>query len=361
MKFHKNNFNLIRLIAATLVLISHCYALSTGNPLLEPLRVRLGVTWGSIAVDIFFVTSGYLVTASIARSQNAIHFVANRVIRIYPGLLTALFVTVLISGTWFSNLSAVDFWSNTQTWKYLLKNGLLLLPNGLEWLLPETLNGVPWSTGAGGTINGSLWTLPWELKMYILLLFAFVLTKCVAKYWNPCNISNIIFLRALMILVAVSAVGYDLYLSVFTKHDLPRHMFAMFFCGAAIWAMNIDLSKAWRYGVAALLLVLVVSAISPANFFPVYILTIPWIVLAAAYAPTTVLFQYNKMDDYSYGMYIYAFPVQQWCAYLFRGISTWEMAALSLPVVLIFSALSWHLVEKKALKLKFTSPSLNNT
>jgi peptidoglycan/LPS O-acetylase OafA/YrhL len=103
-----NNFNLIRLIAALAVLVTHSFAIATGNPELEPLRGWLGMTIGDFAVDAFFITSGFLVTASLARRQSGLEFVCARVLRIYPALLVMVALTVFVVGPLLSRLSPVS-------------------------------------------------------------------------------------------------------------------------------------------------------------------------------------------------------------------------------------------------------------
>ena len=116
----------------------------------------------------------------------------------------------------------------------------------------------------------------------------------------------------------------------------------------------VNVKRALRTGPAIVLLITIVClALLDRRLFAVaYILGVAYVVLAAAYLPGGFLRRYNRLGDYSYGTYIYAFPVQQAVAYWWRGITPWEMTAVALPVTLLFAVLSWHLVEKKALALK---------
>jgi len=353
---HQNNFNLIRMIAASLVLFSHSYPLCGLD---EPLIATLGVTWGLIAVDIFFVTSGYLVTASIVRGANAKQFVFNRVLRIFPGLIVAVFLTTLVCSIWFTTLSFTDFWSQWKTWRYLIKNMMLVWPQGLEWSLPQTLIGVPSDKGGGGALNGSLWTLPQELKMYAYLLAMYVgcrfITRLLAMSgWGMSRVFN-----ATIYTVAAISLLADIYVTVNGQHKLVLHMGAMFFVGSAAFVKKISFARLWPHSLFAICFVIATALVSEKAFLPVYTLVLPWAVLAIAYAPTRFLHGYNQLGDFSYGMYIYAFPVQQWVAYLIKGVQPLQMMSICFPVVLLLAVLSWKLVERRALAFKAKS-TLNN-
>src|SRR4051812_37390900 len=91
-----NNFNLIRVLAALAVLVTHSFTLALGTSDAEPFAHSLGMTPGGMAVDIFFVTSGFLVTASMLQRQNIIAFLWARALRIFPALWVMLIVTVLL-------------------------------------------------------------------------------------------------------------------------------------------------------------------------------------------------------------------------------------------------------------------------
>lgn len=98
-----NNYNLIRFLAAVLVLFTHSFALTYGSGNAEPLRYSLGITWGTIAVDVFFVTSGFLIAGSFFKRGNLIAFGWARILRIYPALFVALLFCVFVVGLAFTS------------------------------------------------------------------------------------------------------------------------------------------------------------------------------------------------------------------------------------------------------------------
>jgi peptidoglycan/LPS O-acetylase OafA/YrhL len=125
----------------------------------------------------------------------------------------------------------------------------------------------------------------------------------------------------------------------------------MFFSGATFYILKERVRLSWLvFWVFALMLA--VSTVNQNLFFVIYNLVLAYTLLFLAYIPGGVVRAYNRLGDYSYGLYIYAFPVQQSVAALFPGISPWRMILISAPITLTLAALSWHLVEKKALGLK---------
>ena len=116
-----NNFNLLRFVAAFLVLISHSFPLATGSGTSEPLKTALGIEFGHIAVDVFFITSGFLITGSLIRSKSAYKYIAARALRIYPALLIAVLFTVFILGPLITQVTLAEYFSK-QTFIYFFKN-----------------------------------------------------------------------------------------------------------------------------------------------------------------------------------------------------------------------------------------------
>jgi peptidoglycan/LPS O-acetylase OafA/YrhL len=167
-----NNFNLIRIVAALAVLVTHSFAVAIGTGDAEPFRGSLGMTMGSIAVDVFFITSGFLVTSSLLNRQSTIEFIWARAVRIFPALLVMLFLTVFVFGVLFTSLPISTYLSLPKTYIYLVKCGTLFM--GVDYTLPGVFASNPYKS----VVNGSLWTMPYEVCMYaILALVWFALRK----------------------------------------------------------------------------------------------------------------------------------------------------------------------------------------
>lgn len=341
-----NNFNLLRFIAASLVLVSHSYPLAVQG-LAEPLRESLGTTWGSIAVDVFFVTSGFLVTRSLLQKRDLREFALARALRIFPALFVAMVITVGVVGIWFTSLDPTDYWLNKQTWKYLLKNSFLF--RGIEWGLPGTLIGHH-GQAEGAALNGSLWTLPVEVTMYVLLAVLFAAVSFLWRYQDEVTRSHVmaIFITA----IALASGLANVVLNPYPDAGRELGLLAMFFAGGALYILRDAVRLHWGIFAASLAAVLVSTLAGARVFNIVYFMLVPYLVLFIALVPAGAIRQFNRLGDYSYGLYIYAFTVQQLLASRWIGITPLQLMATSMAITLVFAVLSWHLIEERALGLK---------
>lgn len=337
-----NNFNLLRLVAATLVLITHSFALSIGRGDAEPLRASLGTTLGAIAVDVFFVTSGFLVTGSLLYRRSLREFIAARFLRIYPALWVALALTVIVVGLFFTTLSLGTFLADKLTWKYLARNATLL--TNIVYLLPGAFVDVPMKDA----VNGSLWTLPEEIKMYLILAGLWMLAL-LAKV-NPAR-----WVAVACVSLGVLGVCSTLVLFVRGTNTIDTTLVtlgAMFFAGAALRVLQERVVVSHPVALGLFAALLLSATLDRTMFGVLYRLAAPYLVLYLALVPAGSIRRFNAFGDYSYGMYIYAFPVQQALAHVWRGINPYQMMAASFVITLALAAVSWHLIEERALALK---------
>lgn len=337
-----NNFNLIRFIAAAMVLVSHSFALRTGLEVNEPLY-RLGMSLGGVAVDVFFVTSGFLITGSLLNRRGLVAFVWARILRIYPALIVAVLFTVVVVGWYFTDLQAAEYFARPEIFKYVWKNATLVLGGY------EGLPGVFLRSPFPSAVNGSLWTLPWEVRMYAILLSLGIVIR-VTKLDGPTALR-----RAVVLLGVVSLAGHIvnhyLVLSTAIRLTLMLRLAAMFFIGASLYLLKERVLVSRRVMVAMLCMLLLATT-SRDLFYLCYHLFIGYLVIGAAYLPSQRLHGFNKWGDYSYGMYLYAFPIQQSVVALVPGISAVQYVMDSFVITFCLAFLSWHLIEKRSLKFK---------
>lgn len=327
-----NNFNLIRMLAATGVLVSHAWPLSLGMETPEPLETVLkGDNLGRMCVFIFFAISGFFITRSFVERRSLPDFLAARLLRLFPALAVMLALTVLVGGLGLTSRPG-EFWEVAGSYYW---RELALFPAAPRLPLFE-------ANPAPGVVNGSLWTLPFEVLCYGGVLAVGLTGIFRSKLATVVTLGLFLLSYQLGPMVTGDAwVRYLLYLG------LP------FSYGATLYVLRDHVPRRGQAaGLLGACLVLAAVVSWPYTFFlPVFILALTYGVFWLGYADTPGLRAYNRVGDYSYGMYIYAFPVQQIVA--MHGATTpWMNMATALPVVLILSVLSWHLIEGPALKLR---------
>lgn len=338
--FHtrENNFDFLRFFAAALVLFAHSYPL-VGRREDEPLTLLTGYEkGGSIAVGIFFVMSGYLIASSWLASSTPRSFLLKRALRIFPALIVAVLLTVFVLGPMVTQLSLSRYLEADGTWIYL-QNILLVT----RYELPGVFTGNVYPE----VVNGSLWTLPLEVLMYIGVMIL--------------GLTGFFKRRLIFLPIAVLAVGHFWLLgklgieSYFIKNIFKLGL--LYYSGSALFLYRDDIP--WRGWIAALLFVALVATFRTAIGPLVYFIALPYLVLYLAYAPLPFVSRFGKYGDFSYGLYIYAFPFQQLTIYLFGPqVGVLGLTLIAFVPTLILAAMSWHLIEAPAMKLKrlFASP-----
>ena len=335
-----NNFNLMRFVAASLVLYSHSFAIALGPGGIEPVHRVLGMTAGSIAVDVFFVTSGFLVAGSLFNRNNIVAFIWARILRIYPALIVAVLFCILVVGLFFTSETVSDYLSDPRTYKFLKRNSTLFW--GVKYELPGVFDQLPFRSA----VNGSLWTLPYEVKMYAYLAAIAAGLAFLQKRLKR-SLLNGGFLLIALVAVAANLVNH--FRPFASVHFV--HLFSMFFFGVAYFLYRDRVRLSSRLFLVSMA-ALTVAAPSRDAFFFSYAILLPYIVFYLAYVPTGMIRGFNRAGDYSYGVYIYAFPVQQSIVALVPGISTTGLMATAFPVTLFLAVASWHFVEARCLSMK---------
>ncbi len=159
-----NNLNLVRFVLSVAVIYSHSFPLSLGKQSGDFLSKWCGVSLGDVAVNAFFVISGFLVAASMERSKSVRDYAIARIARIYPGLWIALLFCAIPIGLSQCKMETWDYLLSKETRNFVIKNGLLI-PGKMQFTLPSVFNELPYES----IVNGSLWTLPYEVCLYVAI------------------------------------------------------------------------------------------------------------------------------------------------------------------------------------------------
>jgi peptidoglycan/LPS O-acetylase OafA/YrhL len=334
-----NNFNLLRLLAAFAVLFSHSFAM-LGQP--EPFAASVGKNLGAMAVDVFFVTSGFLVCASLMRSRDAWDYLRARTFRIFPALWVMLMFSVFVLGACFSRLDFVSYLHEAQTWHYFLKNAVLM--GGVEFYLPGMFE----QSHLAGIVNGSLWSMIYELSMYVLLLLACASYFYVVKFRSHAVALTV----ALVVFLCVWFVSDRFYL--LEHFQLLRFVWFFFIASVFYWARH-RVPMSGKIIACIVVAGLIALSISGHAFLIVYYLSLPYALFYLAYVPAGKVRAFNRFGDYSYGVYLYAFPLQQ---ALLVSYSGWTVATLAISagvLTLMCAICSWHWIEQPVLALRSRS------
>jgi len=340
----KNNFNALRFIAASLVILSHGFELPTGLAVRDLADAVTGKAFSWYAVNMFFVISGYLIFVSWRKKPSFTLFCWARFLRIVPGLFVMIFVTVFVLGALFSNLTFAKFLTDSQTIKYVAGCLSIIF---VKYELPGVFTANPLQA-----VNGSLWTLRYEIFCY-----AAVAVAGLAGLWKLRRIRASIILigiaGASIVLVALDLVWADLRDNnhrVGMLYELAR--LGMCFLLGGFYA-EIERKVPLRLSLLVGLLLLTVAASRTAIFTPIANVAMAYATMWFAFIPNGKWIAWTRVaPDYSYGVYIYAFPIQQSLIALVPGIAPVGVIVGGFFATLLFAGLSWHLIERPALSLK---------
>ncbi len=338
-----NNFNLIRFLAATLVLYSHSFPLS-GTPG-EPLERVAGFSLGHLGVDVFFVISGFLVTGSLLSKSRLRSFLRARALRIYPALTANAVGCAFLIGPLMTRLGRGAYFGGIEPWRYAAQNATAW-PWGVQYTLPGVFERLP----VHAVVNGSLWSLPWELTMYAMLSVLGAIA-----FMRPALLDRRRLTWALVAIAACATLGYAVNETFELSHAFAvvqgLRLTALFFVGAAAYVFRERVPLALPPVLVACVL-LALGSVFGRGLMVLYVLTLPYVVFYLAYVPGGLVRRYNALGDYSYGYYLWAFPVQQ-CVMTFRpGSSQLALSAIAGILTLVLAIASWHLLESPMLALK---------
>ncbi|MEW7314399.1 acyltransferase [Buttiauxella gaviniae] len=221
LKRDNNNFDLLRIFCAIMVIFAHSYYLSNANGAPEPLQSLLPFTYtGSVAVKIFFFISGLLVTNSLISNKSTIHFLVSRFFRIYPAFIFVILFTAIVVGPIVTSLDIASYFSNPLTVDYIKNSSVF----DMAFMLPGVFDANIYK----GSVNGSLWTIPYEVASYAVLLGCFLLTENKNKY-----ISSLICL----IVIISPITGWNRFLFI-NSDNADVYLMAPCFALGALFAIH---------------------------------------------------------------------------------------------------------------------------
>lgn len=330
-----NNFDFLRFVAATLVLFFHNALAYYGNSSVSPLENYI-----PSGLNIFFIISGFLITRSFCYDENALRFLKKRILRIFPGLILVVLVTAFIVGPLTTTLPLSDYFHNEAFGKYL--NNVFLFK--IRHFLPGVFENNP----LPNVTNGSLWSLPLEFLLYLIVLVLgslkllnktktylwllvislFCLLHIYVGDWADKNLllcsGQKFFKMAMLFLIA----SY-----LYMKRNLIKLDFCLFIVATLLWLCSVQ---------------------TEFNYIIEWF-TLPYMIIFIAYAKIPFINNWANFvkGDYSYGIYIWGFLIQQLFVFYFGTRIDFHLYMLLTFITTLFVAvLSYHIVEKPMLNLK---------
>lgn len=326
-KRNNNNYDLIRLFAALLVVFGHSLKLFANNGYVDPFQAWLGFDYsGSIAVYIFFFLSGIFITASFINSESPVRYITMRIFRIWPALITCVLITVFVIGPALSVSTLKAYFDDRQTWSYLVRNISLI---NIRYVLPGVFENNHYPIA----VNGSLWTLPLEIGCYALVLIMGLLR---------------IFAKS-VIMIVVYALLFMMY---FTNNKVFIYLggntqLMFFLVGSLVYYFRKYVYLDAKICITLIAACLIAEFVYHPMFRLLFYVSLLYIVLYIGVA--NIAKRINLPGDYSYGVYIYGFLIQQIFAHFLPHINFLTSLIVTLPVIVSVSALSWHCIEHPAI------------
>jgi peptidoglycan/LPS O-acetylase OafA/YrhL len=327
-----SGFDYLRIALAVCVVFNHAIFVTD-----QYAWVALWGTWWRAAygqiMPAFFALSGFLVAASLERRPTVSHFMTMRAIRLIPALSVELALSMLIIGVLFTDLPLRTYFSSGMFWSYFGN-----LVGIIQFNLPGVFHHNP-----SAQVNGSLWTLPFELECYIALALLYLSGFIQHRRRLVCGL--------LAIFALVGAWIALRYQPSWEAGPLPGRYFVLaFLVGVAfqIWRDKIRLNG-WVCLAAVALSSLLVMRVDTGllAIVPITYATIYLGMLHPKRIPIVL------SGDYSYGLYLFAFPIQQAEVALFPAYAWWGYnAAFALVLGSAYAAFSWWCIEKPILARK---------
>ncbi|MEG9524293.1 MAG: acyltransferase [Hyphomicrobiales bacterium] len=340
-------FDLLRIVLAVSVVVWHGRAIVNNEITRVDGFFELG-SYGIIAA--FFGLSGFLITGSALRLRLR-DFLLNRALRIIPALAVEIVLSAVVLGPLFTDLPLSNYATDPQTYRYLAN---------ILGLIIYTLPGV-FAHNPTDVVNGSLWTIPHEIVCYGLM--------------SACVLTGLLRRPALVLGAAAAVIGLGFVFGsgalgdpvTLTARladklfvDKASRLYVAFLLGIAAYLYRYRLPYDLRLIGLAAAIVFAAGAfdLTAVTAVPVHpflnLVVLPSLIYLTVCLGVTDLWvpALLKRGDYSYGIYLYGWPIQQALVALVPVRNTTQQVLLALPCIVLFAMVSWHLIERPILGLR---------
>lgn len=329
-------FDYMRLTLAILVIVWHSVPVAYGSSAAKAIMASPYRPFIALILPMFFALSGFLVAGSLERSKTLFVFLGLRVIRIFPALTVEVVISALLLGPLFTTYRIDQYFADPVFFRYFFN-----IIGHIQYALPGVFSGNPYPN----VVNGQLWTVPYELQCYVAL--AVIAVFGAVK-------SRVLFLGCIAILtvfgIAKSLTFSSGEIAVATGAVPGSVLVTSFLAGVAVYIYREKL--VWNASLACISFVasMILLSVPLGDYFSI----IPIAYLTAYLGllnPAKI--KLLKGADYSYGIFLYGFAIQQAVAALGEWSRHWWINVLiALPIAGLIAGLSWHFIEKPALGLR---------
>jgi len=323
-----NNADLLRLVAACAVIWGHAYALVPGSTATEPIGQWLGFDYsGSLAVEFFFFLSGMLVTNSWINNSSPLNFILARFFRVFPAILVSAAACVLLLGPIFTTLPLNSYFADSPVFAAILRHPYV------EYSLPGVFEHSNYPL-----TNGSIWTIRYELIMYAMLLAA-----------GLCGVfRHRLFATVVLVALLVTSMFFpqEIQLIGLLNIDIGGRLPAFFAFGALL-ALYKDQASINIRLVCGLVLIAWIFRNGSAFqfvFYPAFLMTALWLMT------TDPIKALRLPGDFSYGVYVFGWPIQKVIAADFPNFGIHANQAVTIAISLAAASLSWYVIEKPCIR-----------
>lgn len=339
-------FNAMRVFAASLVVLSHSFGAAENREYDDPLKYLTSkLNLGNLAVFTFFLISGFVITQSCLRSETSRSYLLKRAARLLPGLVVVTLFCAFLIGPMVTSFPLARYFKDPKFYRFFL-NCLFVLRGQLP--------GVFEHNPSGDHVNISLWTLRDELFCYVTILLIIVLLQRFSSLFVAGLAAGLVILAYPTCTAFATEEIQHLRSALSVKVDVAyifsqgMTVIPFFFVGSLLYYARNRIPISFAGFVISL--IAMVAIIRYMQIFPLFPFALGYATIYLGFYSNSV-FDWFQKNDYSYGIYIFGFPIQQTLVTFFpTGMTWWANALLAYPIVLCLAALSWHFVERPSLR-----------
>jgi peptidoglycan/LPS O-acetylase OafA/YrhL len=321
LKRENNNFDLIRLLAALMVLLFHTfYLFKDHEPHIHSSALLKGESIGGLAVYVFFFLSGMFITSSFINSRSNYAFGLMRIFRLWPALIVCVILTVFIAGPLVSRYPVRAYFASEGARGYLIHDILLY---HIRYALP----GVFETNYYPAAVNGSIWTLPIEIICYFMVYLLGIIR---------------VFKNKIVVIIIYSLIITLYFLNLGSVQDYLKAPFPFFVAGSLFYIFGKNIIVDYKISIAFIIIYCI--------FFKVFFLYLA-VVYGVLVLGSSGIFKSIKLPgDFSYGIYIYAFLIQQLVAHYNPDMTPYQSLFLTTPATVLMASLSWYFIEHPSIQ-----------